>query len=632
MPAYALKEQELFTSIDAIISGKPLVNPNISRGRVRLERAPNAIKFIESEKFLSGPQLWPEQFNIIRDFYELLCPGCNDMPSIATGEVPRNEQILFEFARCPECGLRKFQVADQLRFPNTLVGVAGQRSSKSAIAACIASYHLHEALVIENLPAKLGLLTAQDLDFSFAAAAGLQASETVYAQFKGLYDASPWFQSYKNELQQAEKADPKLNKGDLYWDTDLSIVWKEKHIRCRSITTNAATQRGPTRIWALIDELSWLDSGESKRSANEVYRALKNSLLTVRIAVAKLQEAGDYSLPDGLLACVSSPLFSEDRSMQLLVEAEKNKKIYAFHRATWELNPTISRKDLDAEFEADPVGAERDFGAKPPGAENPFIKDPTVVDLCIDATRRNMFDLREEFFEQKIQDHVFRYIKMALTDVRYKNLAEYVIHCDAGEKKDSFCMAIGHKELDRCIIDGAIEVRPVAKGSGKTARDVHFPSMINLILALQNRGIAIKLVTYDRWNSTDHIQLLIDAGIPAYAKNLNRDDHVRFLQAMNTQIISFPALEPKVFDPKIDRNVPCAKAMYEVKHLEDDGMTVDHSRTSSNDISQCFVGVHRLVMFPELVTGKQLGRGPFGTNPQNTFMRMPAVRSMKFRR
>lgn len=631
MSAQALKKIDPFARMDELINGKPLIDPHLSHGRVTLARAPNAIQFIESDKFLAGPQLWPEQFNIIRDFYELACTECNDLQHI--NEIPREEQVLFEFGVCPECGLKKFQVANQLQFHNTLIGVAGQRSSKSAIAACIAAYHLHEALVIENLPTKLGLLAAQDLDFSFAAAAGLQASETVYAQFKGLYDASPWFQNFKRELQQIEKLDPKLNKGDLYWDTDLSIHWKEKHIRVRSITTNAATQRGPTRIWALIDELSWLDSGESKRSANEVYRALKNSLLTVRVATARLQEAGDYSLPDGLLACVSSPLFLEDRSMQLLIEAQKNPKMYAFHRATWELNPTITREDLDAEFEADPVGAERDFGAKPPGAENPFIKDPTIVDLCIDKDRKNMFDLREDFFEEKIGDHIFRYVKMVLTGIRYKNLAEYVIHCDAGEKKDSFCLAIGHKEGPKCFIDGIIECRPVPQIKGRVSYDVHFPSMINLILSLQMRGIAIKLVTYDRWNSVDQIQQLIAAKIPAYGKNLNRDDHMKVLQALKDQTLRLPALEPKVFDPKLDRNVPCNKVVYELKHLEDDGISVDHSRTSTNDIAQCLVGVYRGLMYPESVVGKKQGQVFGFQNVQNNVGKAPPkARSMRFRR
>lgn len=596
-----------FASLEALIGGKSVVNPAVTYGRVKLERAPNAIQFIESPRFLAGPsKIWPEQFNTIRDFYELLCPRCNDMPSVQANEVPRDEQVLFEYGVCPECGTPRSAIIEQLKFHNTLIGVGGMRSGKSATIAFMGAYHIHEALCIENLSKRYGVLPAQGFECTFAAAAGLQASETVYAQFRGLYDESPWFQGLKQELQAMEQADPKLHKGDLYWETDLTIHWREKHLKVRAITTNAATHRGLTRILAIIDELSHLDSGDSKRSATEVYRALNNSLLTVRSVVDRLRERGDYNLLDGLMLSISSPLFTEDKSMLLLKEAINNKKIFAFHKATWELNPTISRESLDSEYLADPIGAERDFGANPPGAEQPFMPNPEIADLCIEPHRPNMFDLREDFFDQSVvqggQEYVFHFIKMVLLNVRYKNMVEYAIHCDAGERKDAFCMAIGHRESNKCIIDGAIEVRPIPKAQGRDGYDVHFPSMISLVLSLRSRyGLRIKMVTYDRWNSTDHIHTLINNGILAFGKALSREDHINFLGGITNQSVLFPALETSTFDPSTCRNMPCAKAVYELKRLEDTGIKVDHNRNGSNDIIQCYVGVHRSLMFPENV-------------------------------
>jgi hypothetical protein len=626
---------DVFAIVDDMIAEKPVVNPAMTYGRVKLERAPNAIQFIESPRFLAGPsRLWPEQYNIVRDFYELLCPFCNDMPYIQANAVPRDEQVLFEYGVCPECSTRRDSIVSQLQLPNTLIGVGGQRSGKSAVIAGMSAYHIHEALCVEDLPQKMGVLAVQDFEFSFAAAAGLQASETVYAQFRGLYDASPWFQELKQQLQMIEKSDPMMRKGDLYWDTDLSIHWKDKHLRVRSITTNAATHRGITRIGAVIDELAWLDAGDSKRSANEVYRALKNSLLTVRSSIDTLRSKKDYSLLDGLLMCVTSPLFIDDRSMQLLKEADKNKKIFAFHKATWELTPTITRESLESEFQADPIGAERDFGAKPPGAENPFISRPEIVDLCIDTKRNNAFDLREDFFEQEIVQnglvHIFRYVKMVLLGFKYNTMFEYAIHCDAGERRDSFCMAIGHREVNRCIIDGAIEVRPIPKERGRDGYDVHFPAMIDLILTLKSRfGIKIKIVTYDRWNSTDHIHRLISSGILAFGKYLNREDHINFLQGINNQAVLFPALETSVFDPAVDRNVPCAKAIHELKRLEDTGVKVDHGRNGTNDMIQCYVGVHRSLMHPEQVIPDRKTLASLGGSAIN---RPPSMKVARFKR
>lgn len=630
----------LFADLDKLIDGHVLSASNMTSGRVPLKKAPNAVVFIESPDFLDAPPLFPEQYNIVRDFFELLCPECNDLEAIKEGKVPREEQVLFNHDVCPECGLYKHAVPEKFKYHNELIGVAGQRSGKSALIAEIIAAYIHELLCVDGLSQKLGLIKNQTLDGSFAAAAGEQATDTVYGQFKSLYDESPWFQYYKKALLDLEIADHHLRRGSLYWETDTSIFFKEKKLRIKAISSNSASQAGKTRIFAIIDELARLDSGDSKRSADEVYRVLDRSLLTVRSAVARLRAKGDYSLPTALMACVTSPIHSEDKSMRLLKEAPKYDKMFFFKKATWEFNPNITREDLDDEFERDPVGAERDYGANPPGAENPFIKDPSIIELCVDPKRPSIFDLREVFFDQKLvlngQEVIYRYIKMDLLNFKFNNLTPYVLHCDAGEASDSFCMAIGHKEGNVCVIDGAIEARPIKKKNpyNSPPRTVHFPSMVDILLAINNKT-KLMAVTWDKWNSTDQIHRLIDAGIVATSKNLTRDDHVEFLNSITNHRVRFPARERDNIDPKLDRNVPCTKALYELARLNDNGMKVDHTSNGTNDMIQCYVGVHRILMSNQIVssmgtTQQQLGmKNVFNTN---TKLKLPSGHTGRVRR
>ena len=608
-----ISDDDPFSSISELMSGQVSVKPR-SYGLVRLERAPNPVEFIESPEFLAGPSLYYPQFEVVRDFFELLCPQCNNIQRIRShNDIPREEQILFRFDVCPKCGMNKYSMIDELYFYNEMVGVVGMRGGKSVLVACMAASMLHELLCIDNLQEKLGLVRNQEIDGAFVAVSGEQTSETIYGHFMGFYLDSPWFQNYKKALINLERLDPNLRRGDLYWETDKFLWFREKNIRIKTLSSNSGSIAGKTRFFAVIDELSRMDQGGSKRSAKEIYRVLKRSLTTIKAKVGRLRERGVYDIPDARMFSISSPLHQGDEAMNLLKTSEKNLKMFAFHRSTWEFNPDISKEDLADEYAADPVGAERDYGANPPGAESPFLRNPVVVEVCIDDNRSNGIVAKESYFEETIRGIRFAYIKMEFKSVIRTNLNEYVIHCDPGRVGDSFAFAMGHMENGLSIIDGAVEARPIPRMNkmGLEPREVYFPSMVDLIIKIGTM-VALRFVSYDRWNSTDQIQRLRAEGIMSYNADINREDHIRFLQAMNEKTIRFPKREDEYQDPTIARNMPCSKALFELKRLEDTGTKIDHPKMGTNDVIQCYIGVHKLLTHPEDViehySNKRSGR------------------------
>lgn len=596
------EKKDLFDGIENLLEGHVKVKPR-SKGRVQLELAPNPVVFIESSKFLDGPALHYPQYAIVRDFFELLCPFCNDLERIAEkDDVGREDQVLFEYNVCPKCGFSKLHNPRNFNFFDELIGVVGMRGGKSVVVACMSAAILHELLCVDNLQEKLRLTRNQEIDGAFVAASGEQASETIYGHFRGFYDNSPWFQDYRRRLMDLEISDPDLRRGSLYKETENTLFFKDRGIRIKSLTSNSASIAGKTRIFAVIDELARMDAGESKRSATEVYRVLKRSLITIKASVERLRKQGAYDIPDARMFCISSPLFEDDKSMQLLKLAEKSEKMFAFHRTTWEFNPEITREDLADEFNLDPVGAERDYAANPPGAENPFVVNHDIVEICINNEQRNAFNFRDKFFEEHVGTFTFKYVRPDLTDFNIRHLNEYVVHCDPGQTGDSFCLAMGHREGEATIIDGAIECRPIPKNNrqGLEAREVYFPAMAEIILQVAAHG-TLKFVSYDRWNSTEQIQRLRTKQILAFQKNIGRDDCVRFLNSMMNKNIVFPARENSVMDPSMTRGMPCAKAVWELRRLNDDGARVDHPPGGSSDMIQCYIGVHRLLMHPEQV-------------------------------
>jgi len=485
------------------------------------------------------------------------------------------------------------------------------RSGKSVLTACLSAHAISEILAEENLQEKLGLVKGQMIDCAFLAASSEQSSETIYRHFLNFYHQSPWFKNYKKALMDLESSHVDgLKRGDLYKETEKSIEFKNKNILIKSLHSNSATLAGKTRMFAVIDELARFDEGSGgKRTATEVYRVLQNSLLTVRAAVNKLRKKGDFFVPDAAMYCISSPLSSEDRIMRLLETAKNNKRMLALKLPTWVANPEISKEDLSEHYLADPLGAERDFGCNPPFSETPFIENPKLIEACIDRDRQSVFTAKEKYFTEKVQGVEFDYVSLDILDVRHRNLIDYIATCDPGRNKDSFCITLAHEEDDKTIIDGSLECRGIPKGNPQklVPRSVHFPGMLQILLDL-NRILSLKAVCYDRWQSLHDIDILRNHGILAVGENLDRDDHVKFSEALRRGLIRVPNRElgSEALDPRIHRNIPIKKALWELATLNDDGRKVDHSPSGSNDLIVTWVNAHRLLKNPEKVLKKDV--------------------------
>lgn len=602
------RNENLFEGVDLLLSGKldTIRRIRIFEG-INVQVAPNAIDFIESPKFLAAPVLFPTQYEVVRDFFELLCPRCNDLQRIiSVKDIPRDQQILFEYHECPKCKVKKADIADELHFYNELVGVMGMRSGKSYLAAAISSFMLHEFLCVDRLQTSLGLPPGQLLDIAFVATSAEQSEDTVYGQFKGLYRNSPWFQKLKKEIIQLEKQSPNYHKGDLYRENDTEIQFLYKSMKIEAMHSNSQSIVGHTRLGAVIDELARFDTGVSKRGADEVYRAIKRSLTTVNALIERRRQSlGDYTFPYARLLNISSPMHDDDKIMKLLREAELSNKMFTVHKTTFEANPTVHRDDPDIveQFTRDPIGAERDLNANPPGAHSPFISDHRLIDMCIDNTRPSVFTIKEKYFDVSVQGIEFNYISLLIENVKFNNLYRYALHCDPGRMHDSFCIAMGHLDNGTVIIDGALEAKPIRNKD--KPRLVHFPSMVDLILRLKKQ-LTIEVVGYDHWNSADQIDRLRQNGILAVGKTIDRDDHIKFLDSMTYNKVKFPSKEMNSTNVNCleERNIPCAKALYELKHLNDNGTRVDHPKNGSNDMIQCYVGVHRLLTNMEKLISK----------------------------
>jgi len=587
-----------------------------------LPHAANAIEWIIEKNFLNCPQVitkYSRQFQIVRDLFSLYCPVCNNTSPEAKDcwgktEIELRSQILLRWDDgiqdeiCPKCHNTKKQfIEDEIIEPmNTLIGVAGMRSSKSVLCGLIASYLEHEIAVVGNIHDLFDVLPGDPLQVSFIATTARQSEETIYTKFRALRQRSPWIQKYIAWVKEKEKNQNTpigVQKWKYSEEADGEIYNGLIDVSFKALNSNSAGLAGATRIAVFLDELSRFDLSESKTGADEVVKVMEQGLATVRGA----QKRKNLRPFWGMFCGVSSPISIEDKTMVMV--KQKIPGQYSFIYPTWEMNPDLPRSFFDVNFMRDPVGAARDFGAQPPNVESPFIDDEARFRQAIDFNAHPLV----RFIRTEPEDRTGRkYTGAKITECKYDPYHVHYLHFDAGASFDTFGGCSAHGEWVDIkdpltgvqsrkfvtIIDWILGIQPVVGKTLAEKRSVWFDCVVE-ILAQLKKSTKIGLVTFDRWNSEMLIQNIRNLGIPTENKSVKTEDFMGFLRAAyEGDVRLLPPRSDEPIDPRQKNDEE--KAIYELLRLE---RSVDLKRVynpkkghvhgmNSDDLAQVVVGAH----------------------------------------
>lgn len=516
--------------------------------------APNAIEWCVSQEYLNLESIYHHvrQYQIIRDFFQLRCPlpTCNDQDEQSrdcwgkTRSYLESENLLVwsdEYCEdvCPKCkSTRSELTADGLlvRY-NQLHLICGMRSGKSSLASIMGTYVEHRIINVGHsypggLSAYFKQMPRQPFEIAFTASTEVQAADTIWAKFVSLRGESPWFQEYIKWIKKLELDQNTINgaKPWTYEERDKYIVNGYLNVKINSMNSNSSGMAGRTRIASFIDELSRFDSRDSPRSADEAYRVLENSLRTVRSAVYNSKE-----LPWlGCMISISSPISEDDKGMRLLRDAPKIKGMYYGHYATWDFNPDQPRSMFDDDFEKDPIGAMRDFGAQPPTSASPLISDPNrFKEMAIDNTLSPTATFSKVIHVDRLG---IEYVSAVVESAKLLRDADRYIAFDAGVSFDQFSAACVHGEWVESqdgkqlvtVYDWVLRLVPEVR----PRRDIWFEFVIAMLERLR-KYVIISRVNFDRWQSTYLIQQIRDRGIMATVKGTTVDMYSKFLNDVN---------------------------------------------------------------------------------------------------
>lgn len=591
-----------------------------------IQPAPNAIRWCVDPQFCNSPSLYDytRSYEVIRDTFQLRCPICNPRGDVSCWNKTKAQldaEVLLEWDAsleedaCPKCRTSRsdFEEEGLLQPINAIHLVCGQRSGKSITAALIGTYVEHRILTIAHghpggFNAYLGLTIKDPSELTFLASNEVQGQDTIWAKYRAIRADSPWFKRYVTwvKTQEAKQTTPPGMERWEYVESTKRIV--NKHPDCKfiinSLNSNSAGLRGRTRIFGGLDEVSHMQGGESRFSGDEIFRAIENSLQTVR---SRTKRVG--GLPWlGLLCSVTSPLSKDDKGMRLLKDPPSS--MLTYHLPTWEFNPFEPRENFDALYQKDPVGAERDFGARPPLAAHPLIWDTARFrDLVTDASLQPICEFHTPVFVESGHN----YIGIMPHSLQPRFDRTHYLAFDAGKNFDAFSGACAHGEVQIDPDSGAQRVVTVFdfvfRILPQLGTEVYYDHVYGLVQKLM-RFAPIQRVEFDRWNSTQLIQQIRKLGIEAEQKSLKNEDWIRFRQDAYSNLIRMFPPAPGEWDEAQGEYVadapvmhPHTCALYELEGLEEDPDTqkvfnprkgLERGR-NSNDTAQVVVHVHKMV-------------------------------------
>lgn len=572
-----------------------------------LELSKNIVDFAVNPLFLDVPGIYQNkgQYYVLREFFGLRCPNCNDQSEEAKLVWDKDEnylrnEILLEWDSeksdfiCPNCNISQRELIElgKIEIKDTLLGVVGMKAGKTMLASIIMAYFEHFLIKQGNLRKYFGLEKAPFFEISAVAVSDTQAEQTIWAQYLAIRDNSEWFRRFEEIIR-----DHRLDKLGKYIKKSSEIKNDINGLLIQSLNSSSASLAGRAKVLYVMDELGRFDTTESKRSAKEVWQVGQSSLKPVRKSV--MQRNLPYWL--GAFIAVGSPISVEDFGMKKLQEV-KNKndsRIWAIHSSTWEFNRQYTKEDFEEDFNEDFIMAQRDFGAQPVGTEVPFFDN---WELFLKAGEKGLKPKVIFADENHITDDGITYLGKVILQVEQDSFDHFICG-DAGKSKDTFGLVSVHIEEQEVngikewvtVQDFALHILPNAN----LKRFVWFESIEEILkrLALVWK---VKKISFDYWDTDSIVQeLKVNQGLDVeqYAMSALRvEDFNRFKKDLyRGKIWLLPKTGDEDGDPKLMDSQ--TRLYWEAKRMErsKDLKKVDHSKRSTSDLIESLVNCHRLV-------------------------------------
>lgn len=522
------------------------------------EERPVAIEeFVTSEHYLGLPPLSDYQYEMIKN----------------GSQIYRYETLVHLYG---------VQAADKRwkETNNEVILQLGKGSGKDYTSTIVCAYIVYLLLCLRDPAKYYGKPSGDTIDILNIAINADQARNVFFANFKKRITGCEWFKGkYSNPTQNGIEFD--------------------KSVRVFSGHSEREAFEGLNLMVAVLDEISGFQL-ESNTG---------NDLAKTADAVYKMYRASvDSRFPEfGKVLLLSFPRFKDDYIQQRYNAAVREKEVvtrsytlkldpdlpdgidgnefeieweedhiisyeypylYALRRPTWEVNPTVK---------IDSPAMVRAFRENPGDALGRYACMPSNL---ADGFFKNMDAVREAFV---LANGVDEY-GIFLDSFKPEEGKEYYVHVDLAQKHDHCAVAMAHVDKWIHVSVGAdyevehpvIKVDCIRYWTPSATKTVDFADVRNFITALRDRGFDLKLVTFDRWNSFDTMNILKrEHGINTEVLSVALKHYDDFLSTVYGKRLIGPHV-PLLLD--------------ELGELRLEKNKVDHPRKGSKDLSDAVCG------------------------------------------
>ena len=435
-----------------------------------LEEPVSIEEFVTDKKYLGLPSLSEIQLEIVR----------------------HSTQILKEHTLQKIMGKEAGSEYYKKYTDNEVICMLGKGSGKDHCARISMAYTVYLLHCLKDPLSYYGKANGVYIDLLNLAVNAQQAQRVFFEPFKNLLLSSPYFNQVGFEPRVSE------------------IFFFSRPVRCFSGHSESEGWEGYEVMTIILDEIAAFKTDaevkgdtRSKGSASAIYNMSKLSVMS------RFPEIGKVIL-------LSFPRYKGDFIQQRFFNSrDKNEpKTWSIKAATWEVNPTIHRHQLESEYIRNPIEARARFECEPPNMEDAYFRDPDLV-------RKSFLHAEDPLDDDGIYKPWFN----------NQDGHRRFIHIDLGLKRDrsALCMThcAGFKELKTSM---GVEVLPIINvdlihsWEAQPGAEINFASVRQMIVELC-RKFDVAKVTFDRWQSIEMIQSLKSLGINADFHSVKKTDY-----------------------------------------------------------------------------------------------------------
>lgn len=628
--AQANDELSISSILEEIIESGMPVPPDLRLNDKEIPRPDNFFQWATDPRFVFEEQPpFAKQIQVGTYMMAEYCPDCTDVdwfedvPVAASMDKIQERVTFLKRGKCPTCKVNKAEfIADEvLNDPTQMVGVAGQRASKSATYTLLESYNIARWLLVPNLPKTYNVLPSAALVWTYTATTFGQARQNLWEPLNSIFTGSAWYKQYHAFLT---KKGYQLGE-ELFVHNETAIRYRHKNMFISPAAPSKRVMRGATRGGVGIDELGWFPVGKTKGNkdferldAKEVHTALLRSLRTLKSAYRRRMEEGYYDIPKPWMGNISSPSSVNDMIMTLYRREQGSKETYCFKYKTWEFNPLLKKKDFAEEFRTNPIEAARDYECEPPIGVNAWFTDKEVLEQVFNGPSNGVKTLSTRVTTKSGKRMMTGHIKLTKRpDSNYSG----VLALDAGYNNNSFAWAVAYPvtlptppeeqlDEDEIITRTKVKLHSVGEIIPNAENPISFASLYKNVFLPLCAELNIGVIISDRWQNIKMVQDLEEAvGCAYFEHRLGKDDFDNYREAIFDKNVILPKIEMSMSDienitmddyPSCFRLKPVSHLIYQHLTVVSTGNTVIKGDTT-DDLFRATVLAYTALQMPDIL-------------------------------